>query len=402
MLTSAFMLRLAIVALLFAGAVVCAEQPAAQPPAGAAAFVPVIASVKSIDPPATPLPDESASAGITRFAFIAYGDTRCDCTVDKPAEDQTAHAMVVDAMLARAKERASTANPIRFVLQSGDANFRGQNAERWVPFVAIIEKLTTQGNLPYFFSVGNHDVTGMPAGDPGRGLGLHYTLTAIANLIPREGSPHRLNGYPTYAFGFGNAFFLALDSNIASDTVQLAWVADQLEHLDRARFRHVFAFFHHPLFSSGPHSGIQPPDPITHERGPDRVEPPSLAMRTLYAPLFRKYHVRMTIAGHDHLFDHWVERYADGGRTYRRDDVLTGGGGAPSYTYQGEPQPYLTGAAEQGVELQHLAKPGPKTTDNPHHFTIIDVDGEKLSLEVVPVGGALAPYGGKTKIDLNR
>ena len=60
-------------------------------------------------------------------------------------------------------------------------------------------------NIPYFFSVGNHDVTGMPAGDPARALGLHNTLTAMSKLMPPEGSPRRLSGYPTYAFGYGNA-----------------------------------------------------------------------------------------------------------------------------------------------------------------------------------------------------
>ncbi|HZT76237.1 MAG TPA: metallophosphoesterase [Vicinamibacterales bacterium] len=393
------MRRLGILLLLAGGAVSAQSQP---PPA-APPFVPVIAPVKPIDPPPTPLPDENATAHTTAFSFIAYGDTRCDCTVAKPAEDETAHAQVVDQILATVKARASTPNPIRFVLQSGDATFRGPSAERWPVFVAIIEKMTKGANLPYFFAVGNHDVTGMPPGDPGRALGLHYTLSAIAKLIPPEGSPHRLNGYPTYAFGYGNSFFIALDSNIASDTVQLAWVTNELEHLDRARYTNVFAFYHHPLFSSGPHSGVQPIDPRTHQRGPDRIEPQTLAMRTLYAPLFRKYHVRMTLAGHDHLFDHWVERYVDGGRAYRRDDVLTGGGGAPTYTYQGEPdlQAYVSGGADAQVRLEHLAKPGPKIADNPHHFAIVDVDGEKLTLEIVAVGGVLAPYGGKTKITLN-
>ncbi len=32
--------------------------------------------VTPISPPATPLPDESASAGVTKFSFVAYGDTR--------------------------------------------------------------------------------------------------------------------------------------------------------------------------------------------------------------------------------------------------------------------------------------------------------------------------------------
>lgn len=390
------MRRTAILIVLAGASALAAQQPPTVPP---------IVAVRSIEPPATPLPPESATAGVTRFAFIAYGDTRCDCTLEAPNENETAHAQVVDAMIAQIHARASTPNPIRFVLQSGDATFRGQNAERWNDvFTPIIEKLTKQANVPYFFSVGNHDVTTMPPGDPGRALGLHNTLSAVAKLIPPEGSPRRLNGYPTYAFGYGNSFFIAFDSNIGSDAIQLAWVADQLEHLDRTRYTHVFAFFHHPLFSSGPHNGVQSPDPVTHERGPDRVEPPTLAMRTLYAPLFRKYHVRMTIAGHDHLFDHWVEHYAEGGRTYRRDDVLTGGGGAPIYVYSGEPDldAYVQGGAQEHVRVDHLAKPGPKQTDNPHHFVIVNVDGDSLSMEVVAAGVPFAPYNGRSRIDLNK
>ena len=53
-----------------------------------------------------------------------------------------------------------------------------------VSFSPIIERLTQGANIPYFFSVGNHDVTGMPAGDPARALGLHNTLTAMSKLMP--------------------------------------------------------------------------------------------------------------------------------------------------------------------------------------------------------------------------
>jgi len=354
-------------------------------------IVPPIAAVRPIEPPARPLPRESATAGVRRFSFIAYSDTRCGCNADAPAEVQTAHAQVVDGMLAAIKSAASGPGAIRFVVSSGDATFRGTNAERWAVFTPIVEKLTKGAGLPYFFSVGNHDVTGMPPGDPGRALGLHNTLTAMSKLMPPEGSPRRLNGYATYSFGYGNSFFIAIDSNIASDTIQLAWVTDQLEHLERVRYRHVFAFFHHPIFSTGPHAGIQPRGP-RGEQLPDRVEPQTVAMRTIYAPLFRKHHVRMTIAGHDHLFDHFVEAYVDRGTKYRRDDVVTGGGGAPIYVYSGEPdlRAYLAGGAQQHVHVRHVARPGPKPTDNPHHFLIVHVDGARVAFDVIAVGATSA------------
>src|SRR3989441_5387542 len=310
------------VLILVVGVVGSAQQPAVAPVVPPALrFVPI----HPIEPPARPLPAESESANVTKFSFIAYGDTRNAGTPvgGAPVSGEgdilhPIHSQIVDAMIARIQMLADTPFPVRFVLQSGDAVLRGATGAQWnVTFTPIIERLTRVGGVPFFFSVGNHDVTGMPAGDPGRMMGLHNTLTAFSKLMPLEGSPRRLSGYPTYAFGYGNSFFIALDSNIADDKLQLAWVTDQLERLDRTRYRHVFAFFHHPLFSTGPHGGAQLPTP-ENPHPPDRVEPSTLAMRTLYAPLFRKHHVRMTFAGHDHLFDHWVETYVDSGRTYRR------------------------------------------------------------------------------------
>jgi hypothetical protein len=363
----------------------------AQQPPAPQTFVPV----HVIAPPDTPLPPEAESAGISKFSFIAYGDTRSGSEPGVPGDGQILqprHSELVDGMLAKIKALASTPYPVRFVVQSGDAVLRGQNGAMWnVSFSPTIERLTRTGNVPYFFAVGNHDVTTMPPGDPSRALGLHNALTAMSRLIPPEGSPRRLSGYPTYAFGYGNLFAIAIDSNIAADALQLAWVTDELEHLDRSRYQHVMAFFHHPLFSSGPHGG-------------PTLEPPSAAIRNLYAPLFRKHHVRMTIAGHDHLMDHWIERYTDHEVTYRRDDVVTGGGGAPAYLYTDEPDlsAYIAAGAADNVRLEHLAKPGRSLEENPHHFVTVQVDGTKLSLDVIAIGDRpYAPYSGQSRVELN-
>ena len=386
-------------ALLLAGGLSAALVAQQQPPPPP--FPLAWAAVKPIDPPATPLATEAASAAVTKFSFIAYGDTRSSGQPDVPGDGDVLHpehTRVMDGMLAKVQEKAGTPFPVRFVLQSGDGVLRGQNAAMWnVSFSPIIERLTRGANIPYFFSVGNHDVTTMPPGDPGRALGLHNTLTAISKLIPPEGSPRRLSGYPTYAFGYGNSFFIAFDSNIASDVIQLAWVTDQLEHLDRARYRHVIAFFHHPPFSSGPHGGASAaPLPGTGQETPDRVEPQTTAIRMMYVPLFRRHHVDLVVAGHDHLYDHWVERYVDNGVTYRMDDLVTGGGGAPIYPYVGEPdlREYVAANVAQSVRVEHLTKPG-APADNPHHFVVIQVDGDRLSLEVIGIGPtAYTPYNG--------
>jgi 3',5'-cyclic AMP phosphodiesterase CpdA len=362
------------------GLCVSAQQPAPGVP------VPV----RPIRAATRPLPPEAASSNVTRFAFITYGDTRSP--VDGKAL-QPDHEFLVDLMMGRIRAAASTRFPIRFVLQTGDAVTNGTDGGQWnQSFTPVIEKLTRRAGLPYFFTLGNHDVPPGPGGVSRRPLGLHNAISAMSQLIPPEGSARRLNGYLTYSFGFGNFFAIAIDSNVASDTTQLAWVTGQLDGLDRARYRHVVAFFHHPILTSGPHGGA------------NTVEPPSAAMRDLYEPLFRKHQVRMTLTGHDHLFDHWIERYTDGGQSYRLDHVVTGGGGAPIYTYRGEPDvtAFLAAGADAGVRLEHPVRPGTTAAENPHHFVIIRIDGDRLSMEVV--GATLEgykPYNGQSGVDLN-
>jgi len=346
--------------------------------------------VRAIEAPAHPLPPEAATAGVTKFSFLAYGDTRSagPSRAGEPPEDgrelQRVHGEVVDAMIAAARGLAATAFPVRFVVNSGDAVLYGPNGTMWnVSYVPVVDRLVHSTGLPFFFAPGNHDMTTRPAGDPLRQQGLRNTLAAMSNLMPPDGSPRRLDGYPTFAFGYGNVFVILLDSNIAADQTQLAWVTRQLERVDRRRYRHVFAVFHQPPFSSGQHGG-------------PTLEPRTADMRSIYMPLFRRYHVRMTIAGHEHLLEHFVERYDDGGRTYRMDDIVSGGGGAPTYVYRGEPdlREYLEANASQHVRVQHLLKPGPTVADNPHHFLIVRVDGNRLSLEAVSTGATpYLPYG---------
>jgi hypothetical protein len=338
--------------------------------------------VIAITPPAVPLPPEADSRNVTSFSFLAYGDTR-------GRRDGTAiqyeHSLLIDAMLAQIKKFATTRMPIKFVLQSGDAVVNGAVARQWnVSFVPLINRLTTEGGVPYFLAPGNHDVTGAQRVDvPGRQVALRNYLDAMAALIPPEGSPRRLPGYPTYAVGYGNTFVLGLDANIADDETQYQWVKTQLEGLDRGRYRNVIVFCHQAPFSSGPHGG-------------PNVEPATTALRLRYMPLFRTHHVRAVFSGHEHLFEHWVERYTDAGGSHRLDLIVSGGGGAPIYTYKGEPdlRDYLQANEASKVTLEHLVKPSTEAGGNPYHFLNVHVDGDRLDLEVLSVdwGAGFQPY----------
>jgi hypothetical protein len=344
-------------------------------------------TVRAIKPPRNPLPPEDSSAGITRFSFIVYGDTRGR---KDGVQLQYEHSLVVDLILAMIQRLEKTPYPVRFVLQSGDAVVNGRDPKQWnVSFVDLVNRITTEGGVPYFLAPGNHDVTNAPSpDDPNRKEGLTNYLDAVAQLIPPEGAPRRMPGYPTYAFGYGNTFVLAFDSDIATDDKQYDWVKSQLDGLERRRYQNIIVLFHHPEFSSGPHGG-------------PKVEPPTAAVRARYLPLFRKHHVAVTFSGHDHLFEHWVERYQDSlGNKYRMDHVVTGGGGAPLYSYTGEPdlREYLKANAAEKVTLEHLVRPGLQPGDNPYHYVLVRVDGTHLKLEVIGVdwGSGFKPYRSRT------
>ena len=339
-------------------------------------------AVRAIAQAKWPIPPEEMTAGITKFSYLVYGDTRGR---QDGVELQHEHSIVADSMLATIKRLDTTDYPVRFVMQTGDAVVNGGDARQWNnSFVDIINRLTTEGGVPYFLAPGNHDVSVADnLASPQRQQSLRNYLAAMAQMIPSSEAQRRLAEYPTYAFGYGNTFVIALDSNIADDVPQFDWVKRQLEGLNRTRYVNVVVMFHHPIFSSGPH-------------GASKLEAPSAAMRSRYMPLFRTHHVKVLFTGHDHFFDHWVEHYTDATGRHRMDLVTTAGGGAPLYTYQGEPDltAYLKANESARVQVEHLAKPGLTPGDNPYHYVLVRVDGERMDLDVVGVdwGTSYQPY----------
>jgi len=338
--------------------------------------------VRAIKAPRTPLASEEASASVKRFSFIVYGDTRGR---RDGFEQQYEHSLIVNSAVQNIKKLEKTNFPVRFVLQTGDGVANGRIGRQWnVSYIDLINRLTQDGGVHYFLAPGNHDVTSAAThDDPQRQIGLKNFYAANAELIPPNGSPRRMTDYPVFSFGYGNSFFIAFDSNIAGDEKQLEWIKTQLEGLDRNRYRNVFVYSHHPAFSSGPHGGA-------------RTELQSGIIREKFMPLFRKHHVKVFFNGHDHFFEHWVERYEDSAGKHRLDHVLTGGGGAPLYAYAGDPdtRDYVKAYAAEKVSLDRIAKPGYEPGMNAYHYVLVQVDGEKIKLEVIGVdwGRDFQPY----------
>jgi hypothetical protein len=75
---------------------------------------------------------------------------------------------------------------------------------------------------------------------------------------------------------------------------------------------------------------------------------------------------------------------------------VSGGGGAPLYSYVGEPDvsAYLRADTAAKVTLQHLVKPAMEAGANPFHYVVVHVDGSRVSVEVIAVdwGRGFAPY----------
>src|SRR5947208_12313659 len=84
--------------------------------------------VRAIAAPANPLPTEAAAAGMTRFSFVVYGDTRGR---RDGVQEQYEHSLIIDSMVATIKRLAGSPLPVRFVLQTGDAVVNGGDARQW-------------------------------------------------------------------------------------------------------------------------------------------------------------------------------------------------------------------------------------------------------------------------------
>jgi len=235
----------------------------------------------------TPWQTATFTTATTRgdFAFLVFGDSR---------DGGRAARALAGQMAARSAD---------LILHTGDLATTGTQAQLDAQFFAVYRDLL--GRTPVYPVPGNHDyVTGrlrpyldsfyLP-GDP---------------LVASGSSPEEL-AERAYSFDWGNAHFVALDTNLsyASGSPQYTWLARDLAG---TRQLWKFVFFHHPPYSSGSHGS-------------------DLNVRRTLPPLFEKYGVDLVFAGHDHLYERSVP--LAGGKPTARGVVyvVTGGGGAALY-----------------------------------------------------------------------
>jgi|GEM_PF-3588548 len=233
------------------------------------------------------------------FTFAVVGDARAHDVWKK----------VAASVLAKAP---------RFIVQTGDNNDSWGSAENWENYYSSGKELFA--NVPVFAAQGNHDT------------GSNYS---IYNLAPQSSSSSDLY----YAFVYGNAGFVAINTNGSSNT-QSKWVNGALHRLTGGP---LFAFHHHPLYSCGSHGS-------------------STSMQEAFQGLFEKVRLTTDYAGHDHALIVW--KPVNGVRY-----VVSGGGGAGLYPLSGCEGPY----AQSKYGFMMVSINGKSVSE-----TLYDQDGAQL------------------------
>jgi 3',5'-cyclic AMP phosphodiesterase CpdA len=241
-----------------------------------------------------------------KFSFAVLGDNRtCDDIYRK--------------IIGQVMERKPA-----FVVSTGDQIEKPGNREMWTNFWEMSRVVT----VPYFFTVGNHDIHPNVAGS-------EQTYKEQVNLPGNE---------LYYSFTAGNSLFVVLDSYIEGEDKKIT--GEQFKWLEKvlaaSKQRHMFVFVHHPLFpeaGKGKHHGNSL-DRYKEDR--DRLQ-----------ALFVKHGVAMVLLGHEHMY---LRKTVDG-----IPHIIAGGGGAPLYAKD-----------EDGGF---------------HHYVLVTVDGDKVSGEVVDIKG---------------
>jgi len=260
----------------------------------------------------------TAPAGSSPFSFIVFGDSRSHAP---------SHRRVVERVRREVPD---------FLLGTGDMVNEGASEADWQQFFDIEREILAENVL--YPSLGNHDRQGR-----GRTADNYRQYFSLPENSP---NPERY-----YAFTYGNARFLILDSNSYSFalTDQTAWIEQQLQaaRLDDS-IVHVFVSMHHPPFSVSLHGG-------------------QAELREAWTPLFEKYQVAAVFSGHDHVYSR-AER--NGVRYF-----VSGGGGAPLYPRR---------KSSKEIDLKAT-----KYFERTNHYLRVHVIDRAIEISVVRADGSL-------------
>jgi hypothetical protein len=238
-------------------------------------------------PPPIPTPTPSPPA---QTAYLAGAGDIADCSA---GADGGSHAEATAKLL--------DLLPEAFVFTMGDnAYFDGSAADynncyrpRWGRHL-----------FRTYPSAGNHD-----GYDSGLGGNPYFDYFGGA----KQGAGDRGAGY--YSFTLGNWHIIALNSNVQSSagSAQYAWLNNDLRN-NTAKC--TLAYWHHPLFTSGPSAGS------------------NAMMRDVWTLLYGQ-NVDVVVNGHDHFYERFFPQDANGirGSTGGITEYIVGTGGTSLYDF---------------------------------------------------------------------
>jgi len=212
-----------------------------------------------------------------------------------------------------------------FVLHNGDLVETPFLESQWPQFWSVTDLVA--GDAPYFPVGGNHDswIGGQEHFD------LYWSNPLNEDTVSRS----------TYAFQYGNTYFISLDVNqpYYASSDQYLWLEEQLAYAkEQPSVRHCIVHAHYPPFSTSNHGN----------------DADVLAFREAVVPLFEEYDIDLYMSGHDHTY----QRSVVNGLTY----LVTGCSSSRLYNC-GDPQDWTVMCEK---------------TDN---FSYIAIDGNEIYVE---------------------
>ncbi|MFH1434419.1 MAG: metallophosphoesterase family protein [Pseudomonadota bacterium] len=263
--------------------------------------------VESADPPSDRGLFTTVVNTADPFRIAVYGDTR---------SNHDDHRDVMDRVVLEAPNLA---------LLNGDLVGSGDDEGLWVTFFDVEQAVLM--TFPLYPCLGNHEQSG--------DLYVEY-------FVLPENSP---SAERYYWVRYATAAVIAIDLytnsfNTSSD--QYAWIEETLQAAsDNPGIRHILIELHHGPYHSGSHGS-------------------NASVRSDLAPLFEAHGVDIVFSGHDHCY----ERGTVGGVKY----VVSGGGGAPLYSIDGD---WWTEESESVL-----------------HYCILDIHGPRLEFTAKRLDGS--------------
>ena len=235
--------------------------------------------------------------------IIIYGDSRTG---------HTTHQNIVDDII--------ELTPFA-VFHTGDLVDNGLDPDQWGVFNEITAELMPI--TKFYPALGNHELNSQ----------LYFDNFDLPN------------NERWYSVEIKNIHLTILDSNYETSvgSEQYNWLGTDLQSIDD-NIKFTIAIFHHPPFSTGPHTEDE------------------LGLRETFVPLLEQYGVNLVFSGHDHTYERSLYN-----NTYY---IVAGGGGAPLYD-QARTSPYS----------QVFAKA--------YHFCKLSIDGDELTMEVFDIDSNL-------------